>query len=55
MVRKSRRNEWLKKPPTDRDIRDAQKLAKKVSKELFDLLEARTVEVKVVKGGGDAD
>ena len=42
--RKRLKNEWAKKRPTIAEIRDAQKLARKVSKRLLELMEAKTVE-----------
>lgn len=50
-MRKRSVNEFRRRPPRPREIEEAQKLAKKVSKELYELMEAKTVEVKVVKGG----
>lgn len=39
-MRKRSVNEFRRKKPSPRDIERAQKLAKKVSKELYDLMEA---------------
>jgi hypothetical protein len=39
-----RRNELQRRPPTVKEIRDAQKLARKVSKDLYEMMEAKTVD-----------
>jgi hypothetical protein len=45
MRRKKRlKNEWAHKRPTIAEIRDSQKLARKVSKKLLALMEAKPVE-----------
>lgn len=38
---RKRRNEWLKKPPNAKEIREAKKLARRVSRMLLDLMEAK--------------
>lgn len=42
--RKRLKNEWANKRPTIAEVRDAQKLARKVSKKLLELMEAKPVE-----------
>lgn len=42
--RKRLKNEWAHKRPTIAEIREAQKLARKVSKRLLELMEAKTIE-----------
>ena len=37
---KRNKNEWRRRRPTTKEIRDAQKLARKVSKELAEMMEA---------------
>lgn len=44
--RKRLKNEWANKRPTIAEIRDAQKLARKVSKKLLELMEAKTIDVQ---------
>lgn len=41
-MRRRKQNEFRKRPPNPREVRDAQKLAKKVSPKLHDLMEADT-------------
>jgi hypothetical protein len=36
-----RRNQFAKRPPNVKEVRDAQKLAGKVSKELLEMMEAK--------------
>lgn len=40
MKRKPIKNEWKDRPPTPREVRAAQKMAKKVGRKLYDLMEA---------------
>ena len=42
--RKRLKNEWRDRPPNVKEVRDAQKLAKKVSQNLLEMMEAKTVE-----------
>jgi hypothetical protein len=42
--KRPRKNDFAKRPPNVKEIRDAQKLAKKVSKELLDMMEAKPTE-----------
>jgi len=39
--RKRLKNEWAKRPPNTKEIREAKILARKVSKKLLDLMEAK--------------
>lgn len=39
-----RKNEFAKRPPNVKEVRDAQKLAKKVSKKLLEMMEAKPTE-----------
>lgn len=43
MIRK-RINEFRKRPPTVREIRDAQALAAKVSKDLLEMMESKPID-----------
>jgi hypothetical protein len=41
---KRRINEYRKRPPTAREIREAEKLAKKVSADLMAMMEAKPID-----------
>lgn len=43
MVRR-RKNEWLRRRPNVKEVRAAQKLARKVSKRLLELMESREIK-----------
>lgn len=41
---RTRKNEFQHRPPNVKEVRDAQKLARKVSKDLYEMLEAKEVK-----------